>query len=563
MIRFPTDGQPKRLRLWSKVRDSEMMDFNFRPAPRLSEIVRRIRPALVHIATPTGSGSGFVITPGHIITNAHVVETYAAVTVEFVDGTTTVGSVLGRDATADLACIQVYSQNALAPLPMGDSDQEQVGEDVIAMGYPLGDILRGEPTVTRGIISAKRTHDGVEQLQTDAALNSGNSGGPLVNAYGSVIGVITWQFRNSEGISFAVPMSVVKDRLDFLISGGEARKFADPASEPVESEWITHHVGSGGFSIELPYQWTQHPTGDGIAYFYSGDSRFSIVMLDIDFALDKEEFTTTLVGRFMDEVAEWHQGEIVSISEDGLENASAIRQYWGRLQRRIGFSEDSQDDERTLSVNYRGDKLDERGIIKGRKLYSWLQSGTESSHLRLVTFETPEGSAEDQYGIEKIVEAFLSTFQKWDTYWSGRYQWSLSAAPDWHPEEYSDRRLTLLPSQRDAFLIVRILDLDDEVPVEELCKQVVMDHLGREDAWNSYQIISAHEDDYGEHDWYRINYRYLGKDDISSQFCIRQVGRSDILEYIATAIVDETILGYYAADLDNMLDSFRFRFDLP
>ena len=180
----------------------------------------------------------------------------------------------------------------------------------------------------------------------------------------------------------------------------------------------------------------------------------------------------------------------------------------------------------------------------------------------MITFETPEGSAEDQYGIEKIEEAFLSTFQKWDTYWSTRYEWSISAAPDWHSEKYDDRYLSLIPSNLDAFLTVHILDLDDDVSVVELCRQVVLDHLNREGAWNSYEIISAHEDDYGEHDWYRINYRYLGKDDISAQVCIRQVGRSEGLEYIVTAMVDETLIDYYAADLDNMLDSFKFQFSL-
>ena len=266
------------------------MDFNFQTAPPISKIVQRVRPALVHISTPAGTGSGFVITPGHIITNAHVVEGHTELTVEFVDGTTVAGIVLGRDEEVDLACIRVASQSALNPLPMGDSDSEQVGEDVIAMGYPMGDILKGEPTVTRGIISAKR----VGLLQTDAAINPGNSGGPLIDASGSVIGVNTYGLRSSEGISFAIPIAVVKDKLDFLISGGELRKSTEPdSSESAESKWINHHIGRGGFSIELPYWWERYPTEDGFAYFYSGDGHFSIGILDVDFTLDKEDFTTS------------------------------------------------------------------------------------------------------------------------------------------------------------------------------------------------------------------------------------------------------------------------------
>ena len=149
-----------------------MKSFNFQPTPPLSEIVRSTETGLVHIDTPTGTGSGFVIdTEGHIITNAHVVERHSALEVEFVDGTKVDGTVLGRDEEIDLACIVISNNSTLDPLPMGDSDDAHVGEDVLAMGYPLGDILKGSPTVTRGIISARR----VDALQTDAAINPGTA----------------------------------------------------------------------------------------------------------------------------------------------------------------------------------------------------------------------------------------------------------------------------------------------------------------------------------------------------------------------------------------------------
>ena len=105
---------------------------------------------------------------------------------------------------------------------------------------------------------------------------------------------------------------------------------------------------------------------------------------------------------------------------------------------------------------------------------------------------------------------------------------------------------------------MNILDLNDDVPVEELCRQVVAADLDREDAWEGYEIISSHEDDYGDHDWYRINYRYQGKEDNNVSFCIKQVGRSEGLEYIMTAHVEESFISYYASDINHMLDSFRF-----
>ena len=202
------------------------MTFNFHPAPPLSEIVRQVQPGLVHINTSMGSGSGFIIdTTGHIITNAHVVAHSSTLTVEFTDGTQRTGLVLGIDEEIDLACIRISSPDPLMPFSMGDSDSAQVGEEVIAIGYPLGEMLRGSPTVTRGIISAKR----VGEVQTDAAINPGNSGGPLIDTHGNVIGVNTSGFervadRNITGINFAIPINVVKDKLGFLKSGGEVRK---------------------------------------------------------------------------------------------------------------------------------------------------------------------------------------------------------------------------------------------------------------------------------------------------------------------------------------------------
>ena len=251
----------------------------------VSEIVRRAQPGLAHIDTPTGSGSGFVIeAEGFIITNAHVVQGHSTVTAKFVDGAEYTGTVVGRDEAIDLACVRITNAGPLSPLPLGDSDTAPVGEDVLAMGYPLADILGGSPTVTRGIISGKQWNE----IQTDAAINPGNSGGPLVDSRGFVIGVNTSVIenvggRNITGIGFAIPSNVVKEQFAFLASGDTVTKSVPPASEDDDGvvEWTTHDVGLYGFSISLPDWWKLYSVESGFAMFVSGPNHL-FISLDFD-----------------------------------------------------------------------------------------------------------------------------------------------------------------------------------------------------------------------------------------------------------------------------------------
>ena len=131
---------------------------------------------MVQIITPDGSGSGFIIdSDGRVVTNQHVVEANPSVTVRMHDGTEHQASVLGVDAVADLSIVGIDGGQNIQPLTLGDSDSVQVGEEVVAIGYPLG---QQSQTITRGIISGLRpNHYGtdVDYLQTDAAINPGNS----------------------------------------------------------------------------------------------------------------------------------------------------------------------------------------------------------------------------------------------------------------------------------------------------------------------------------------------------------------------------------------------------
>ena len=205
----------------------------------------------------TAQGTGFVVDGrGDIVTNHHVVDGATSIKVTFADGTTAEGTLVGSDATSDLAVIHVdVSSNELHPLTFGDSSAVQVGDTVVAIGDPYG----LENTVTAGIVSAldrtitsPNNHPIGGAIKTDAAINSGNSGGPLLNLSGQVIGVNS-QIESSSGgnigIGFAVPSNTVRNVVAQLIANGNAThpylgvKLGD-SSDPAGAK--VGEVASGG-----------------------------------------------------------------------------------------------------------------------------------------------------------------------------------------------------------------------------------------------------------------------------------------------------------------------------
>jgi S1-C subfamily serine protease len=175
-----------------------------------------------------GQGSGFVYDDeGHIVTNQHVVDGADTVSVRLWDGSTYDGTVVGSDPSTDLAVIKVDAPaNVLQPLALGNSDDLTVGETVVALGSPFG--LEG--TVTSGIVSALHRQMTApnnftinDSIQTDAAINHGNSGGPLVNGAGEVVGVnaqIESESGGSDGIGFAIPSKTVESIVPQIIANG-------------------------------------------------------------------------------------------------------------------------------------------------------------------------------------------------------------------------------------------------------------------------------------------------------------------------------------------------------
>jgi putative serine protease PepD len=179
----------------------------------------------------TSQGSGFVYDrDGHIVTNDHVVDGAETVSVRFSNGSTYEATVVGTDASSDLAVLKVEAPaSLLRPLALADSSGVTVGQGVVAIGSPFG--LEG--SITSGIVSALHRQmtapNGFaidDSIQTDAAINHGNSGGPLLDLRGRVIGVnaqIESDSGGNDGVGFAVPSNTVRSVVSQLLSGGEVR----------------------------------------------------------------------------------------------------------------------------------------------------------------------------------------------------------------------------------------------------------------------------------------------------------------------------------------------------
>jgi len=190
-------------------------------------VVERVSPAVVNVRSGRGGGSGVVITPdGYVLTNAHVVAEAQHVGLRQRDGSEIAADVVGTDASTDLAVLRARA-SSLEAAELGDSDTLRVGQIVIAIGNPLG----LQSTVTHGVVSALgrslRAQNGrmIENvIQTDAPLNPGNSGGPLVDVHGSVMGVNSAIIAMAQGISFAIPSATARFVTAALMREGRVRR---------------------------------------------------------------------------------------------------------------------------------------------------------------------------------------------------------------------------------------------------------------------------------------------------------------------------------------------------
>ena len=213
--------------------DEELLDAYSRA---VINVVEKVGPTVVNIAIQKrdrrgqmgdGAGSGVIIAPdGFVLTNNHVVEGAQTIEVSLTDGNTYPAQIVGTDPATDLAVIRVLA-NGLPAATLGDSDRLRPGQLVIAIGNPLG----FQSTVSTGVISALgrslRSPSGrlIENvIQADVALNPGNSGGPLVDSRGHVIGINSAMIYMAQGISFAIPINTAKWVAGELFTRGKVRR---------------------------------------------------------------------------------------------------------------------------------------------------------------------------------------------------------------------------------------------------------------------------------------------------------------------------------------------------
>jgi len=183
--------------------------------------------------TSAAAGSGFVITEdGYIMTNYHVIDGASSIKVTFVDGKSYSAQLIGGDVDNDIAVIKIQATD-LKPVVMGDSSKMYVGETVVTIGNPLGELTF---SLSDGVVSALERSitvsagKAMKMIQTNTTINSGNSGGPLLNLYGEVIGIVSAKYSSSgdavsgmasvEGLGFAIPISTVKDKISDIIAKG-------------------------------------------------------------------------------------------------------------------------------------------------------------------------------------------------------------------------------------------------------------------------------------------------------------------------------------------------------
>ncbi len=272
--------------------------------------------------TQQAQGSGFVYdTAGHIVTNQHVVDGAASISVRFWNGATYKARLVGSDASTDVAVIDVDAPaSLLAPLTLGDSSKLAVGAGVVAIGSPFG----LEETVTSGIVSAlHRQMDAPngftinDSIQTDAAINHGNSGGPLLSTQGKVIGVnaqIKSDSGGNDGVGFAIPSSTVRSIVSQLLGNGKVEHAylgiaaaSIPASvasrlELVEGAEVTQVTsGTPAAKAELRAA-TGSRTVDGQSYPTGGD---------VITAVDGQPVTST--GALQTAIDAKHPGDTISI----------------------------------------------------------------------------------------------------------------------------------------------------------------------------------------------------------------------------------------------------------
>ena len=302
--------------------------------PTIANMVKDVTPAVVQIVAPDFTGTGFIVDKsGLVVTNDHVVSGNKVVLVRSSDGRTLQADVLGVDELADVAVVKIRGDEEFQSVTLGDSDAAEIGEEVIAMGFPLGDSALGSHVkITSGLVSDKAPRHGIDHLQIDAAINPGNSGGPLFNRAGEVIGINASVLREIElsstitgvmaidNISFSITINELKERFDSLVRGESV--FAEPSPTPEPAVGETYESDLYGYSINIAPGWTMTPQEEDESYLVEfvspeGDGSIYIYAVQLPASFSSLEFAEHIRGQWERLKGQSHVFEVYRFEDVG------------------------------------------------------------------------------------------------------------------------------------------------------------------------------------------------------------------------------------------------------
>lgn len=481
------------------------------PTPTLAQMVEGIAPGLVYIETSTGSGSGFIVdVDGLVVTNAHVVERFESVDVALADGSQYKGNVLGLDEVADLALVRLQSSDQFEVMRLGNSDDTQVGDDVIALGFPLLYELGSSPTVTRGIISSKRVANGVEELQTDAAINPGNSGGPLVDRHGSVIGVNYAELALSDGspvdnIGFSVAINELKLRMNALARGDNTL-----LPTPTPGVWTEYRNEDFGYAIDIAPGWhLDEETADGGASFWNEDRTAYLEAFTYDLAADVSltEFAE-YVRDDLTELAQADAWDVFEITDFVGVQRDGDQYYW--LEYRWRSSDEycvSRDVELIILSSRYPTKPYGFNIVGGVCEHSYDYYSEQVNDM--------VGSLSD-WATQSSASAPTPTTEPWTQYGNDDFDYTIGIPPRWHLEYETDEGdATFGNEDFTASLNVFVYDLSQtDFTLADFAEWRTdnLTQLAQSENWDVFEDVNLEQ---GDGAFYWLNYRWVVSSDVN------------------------------------------------
>ncbi len=524
--------------------------FTATPLPMtVSAVVKNVEKSVILVESSEGLGTGFIIdASGRAITNAHVVGRDEKVFVYMHDDSVYEADVLGIDEIADLAVIRLPSNRLLHPVPMGDSSLVNVGDEVIAMGYPLG--LK---TISAGVVSNKRAFDNVEYIQTDAAINPGNSGGPLLNISGHVIGVNTFKYEETasgrpvDNIGFAIAINEAKARLDALTAGMNELDLAPTPVPEVEGGWMRYKNGEYGYSLDVPPAWsfTTEFEDEKYAHFQSSDGQ-------------------ALAEARAYDVPEWFSLRIFAEDRKRALELAAASESTNLLEisefKRV---DDTQDEYFQISYRYQPTSEDCVSDVEERLYLS-------SSHpAKRYGFGVAVSVCEDSLDDHVFDRAaMMDTFLEWDMYASSAFGYSVNIAPAWTLNTVIEAGAVsvITPRYGGGSFVVEAYDLSDSSPTfEEFARWREGRLYGEAEIWNEFEphFVNRMMKQVGDREAYVTAYTARK----SSQHCL--AGYIDLIAlssyypdnqtgFIVFTGVCLFLMDDLGEDRLEMLDSFRY-----